>query len=231
MTDAKRMAEAQAFIEERGYLPQGQTLSGLLSPNALEDYRALLADLPLNPGEMDRLQPWLAELTLSSSFYGEQDFSASDGADARILGYALAHKKTLRYLESPRQQLELLADSVGTSEVNSFETFVTTLHDSPHGINAATAEWLSGDVDRLSTDLQATLSANPPAKEALLDARNRAWASEIETMLGDGKTYFVTVGVGHLGGSGSVIDILCREGFRVLRLPTGHERVRPACSE
>jgi uncharacterized protein YbaP (TraB family) len=48
-------------------------------------------------------------------------------------------------------------------------------------------------------------------------------------MLTSGKTYFVTVGVGHLGGKGSLIDILYKNGWNMARIPTEMEEVPPAC--
>jgi hypothetical protein len=225
------MAEAQDFIDKQGYLPEGQTLSGMLSQQALQDYRAVLGKLPLKPAEMDRLHPWLAQLTLSSSFYEGQSFSVVNGADVRILGYAIRRKKPVRYLETPRQQLEFFAQSAGEFELTSFESMVESLHEMPRSIDTATTAWLAGDVDKLSMGLQHALEENPAAKKILLDDRNTAWARDIEEMLSENKTYFVTVGVGHLGGPGSVFEILCGKGYKIERLPTANERVEPACSD
>jgi uncharacterized protein YbaP (TraB family) len=49
-------------------------------------------------------------------------------------------------------------------------------------------------------------------------------------MLPENKTTFVTVGVGHLGGPLSVIEILCSRGWKVERIQTAGEPVDPACS-
>ena len=229
VTEKAPMADAQDYIDKQGYLPEGKTLSGMLSEQGLQAYQAVLAKLPLRPGEMDKLHPWLAQLTLTSSFYDGQSLSVINGADVRILGYAVGHRKPVRYLETPRQQLEFFAESAGDFEVTSFESMVESLRDTPSSIDSATAAWVSGDVDGLSMGLQHALERNPMAKKILLDDRNAAWAQEIEQMLSDSKTYFVTVGVGHLGGPGSVFEILCSKGYKIERLPTANEAVDPAC--
>lgn len=230
VTEKAAMADAQDFIDTHGYLPEGQTLSGLLSAEALTHFKAVVAGLSLKPQEVEKLRPWLAQLTLSSSFYEGQKFSVLNGADVKILGYAVGHKKPVRYLETPRQQLEFFADAAaGSAEVNSFETLLQGLYDKPQGIDDSTNAWVSGDVDHLSMGLQHALEKNPKAKKILLDDRNAAWASAIEGMLTEGKTVFVTVGVGHLGGPGSVFELLCSKGYAIARLPAAREAVDPAC--
>jgi uncharacterized protein len=223
------MPDAQAFIDSRGYLPEGQSLRAMLSPEALTRYQQLLSGLPLKPREMDKLRPWLAQLTLSSSFYGERKFSVINGADIRILAYAVTHKKPVRYLETPRQQLEFFFEAAETTELQNFEALVTTFDRRPASIETAIKAWIDGDVDELSMRLHRGLASNPKGKKILLDDRNLSWADQIGQMLADKKTYFVTVGIGHLGGPQSVIEVLCRRGVTIERMPTANERVGPAC--
>jgi uncharacterized protein YbaP (TraB family) len=226
---AESMPDAQAFIDSRGYLPEGQTLRAQLSPEALQHYQQLLAGLPLKPREMDKLRPWLAQLTLSSSFYGERKFSVINGADIRILSYALTHKKPVSYLETPRQQLEFFFESAQTTELENFEALVNTFDRRPASIDAAIKAWIDGDVDELSMRLHRGLASNPKGKKILLDDRNLSWAEQISRMLAESKTTFVTVGIGHLGGPQSVIEVLCKRGVKVTRLATANEHVDTAC--
>jgi uncharacterized protein YbaP (TraB family) len=227
------MKDAQAFIDSQGYLPEGKTLRGLLSPEVLKKYQDVVRSLPLDIREMDKLRPWLAQLTLSSSHNVGRKFSVVDGADVRIFAYALTHKKSVNYLETPRQQLEYFADAAAASEsteVQGFESLISSFDSRPQSMETAIAAWTEGDVYELGMRLHRGLADNPHARKILLDDRNLSWASQIEAMLGQDKTYFVTVGVGHLGGPLSVIEILCTRGWSVERLPTAGEAVDPACS-
>ena len=223
------MPDAQAFIDSRGYLPQGKTLRAMLSPESLTRYQQLLSGLPLKPAEMDKLRPWLAQLTLSSSFYAERKFSVINGADIRVLAYAVTHKKPVRYLETPRQQLEFFFEAAETTELEGFEALVNNFDSRPASIDTAINAWIDGDVDELSMRLQRGLSGNPQGKKILLDDRNMSWATQIGDMLAENKTYFVTVGVGHLGGPLSVIEVLCSRRIKVERIATANEHVEPAC--
>ena len=52
-----RMAEAQEYIDTTGYLPEGQTLRTMLSPEGLATYQQIVRRLPLDIREMDKLRP------------------------------------------------------------------------------------------------------------------------------------------------------------------------------
>jgi uncharacterized protein len=224
------MPAAQEFIDSRGYLPQGQSLRAMLSPQVLPRYQQLIRRLPLKPKEMDKLRPWLAQLTLSSSVYSDRKFSVLHGADVRILSYAIGHGKAVSYLETPRQQLEFFFEAAGRTELAGFEALINTFDQRPKQIDSGIAAWVDGDVDELSMRLHRGLADNPAARKILLDDRNASWSQQIEQMLDDGKTYFVTVGVGHLGGPASVIENLCKAGHKVARIATANETVGPACT-
>jgi uncharacterized protein YbaP (TraB family) len=178
---------------------------------------------------MDKLRPWLAQLTLTSAFYEGRKFSVVNGADVRILAFAMTQKKPVQYLETPRQQLEFFVESVGSFEVANFEALVNNFNDRPRNIETGIAAWREGDVHELSMRLHRGLQQYPEARKILLDNRNAAWAVEIDRLLRDAnKSYFITVGVGHLGGPHSVIELLCARGWNVERIATAGERVEPA---
>jgi uncharacterized protein YbaP (TraB family) len=223
------MPAAQDFIDGEGYLPEGNRLSDMLSPGARDSYRDILDDLDLDPAEVDKQQPWLAQLTLASAFYGERAYSVEHGADVMILRYANSNGHPVRFLETPRQQLEFFAAAMEQSAVPALERVVASLVEEPDSIAENIRTWRSGDVDQIASRLRQYFSFHPEMWRMLLSERNAAWAGAIETMMHDGGTYFVTVGVGHLGGEDSVIDILCTKGWNVARVPTDNEDVPDAC--
>jgi uncharacterized protein YbaP (TraB family) len=226
----KWMPDAQDFIDGSGYLPEGARLRDLLSEEALASYHRVMRDLDLDPLEMDKQQPWLAQLTLNSAFYGERAYSVEDGSDVRILRYANSHDKPVRFLETPRQQLEYFAAAMESAPVNGLEKVVHTLRDDPNAITDNIRNWRAGNVEEMATRLHDFFSYSPSTRRILLDDRNRSWATQIGAMMTEQQTYFVTVGVGHLGGPGSVIEILCKEGWNVTRVPTRGEDVPQACA-
>ena len=225
------VAEAQAFIDEFGYLPEGQTLSMMLTPSAVVSLQQLIDGLPLDPSELNRLRPWLAQLTVISTARREQNFSVAYGADMQIMVYAAEHRRRTRYLETMRQQLELFAKAGRENAVENFEGLVERLLHAPRDIEGAINTWLSGNAEAIGERLSLAMENDPEAKKILLDDRNAAWAQGIDAMLREGGRYFVTVGVGHLGGPGNVLDLLCARGWAVVRLQTDTGRANRACPQ
>jgi len=226
---AEWMPAAQDFIDGEGYLPEGARLSDMLSPDARDSYHRVLGGLDLDPAELDRQQPWLALLTLSSAFYGERAYSVEHGADVMILRYANRNDRPVRFLETPRQQLEYFASAMENGAIPALEHVVASLREEPDAIVGNIRSWRSGDVDAIAARLRRYFAFHPDMWRMLLTERNAAWAGAIENMMREGGTYFVTVGVGHLGGEDSVIDLLCTRGWNVSRVPTRNEEVPVAC--
>ena len=225
----ERMPDAQAFIDGSGYLPDGISLQNMLTDETRDSLRLLARRLKLDTEEMDRQRPWFALLTLSSAFYGQREYRVEWGADVRILSYAVGLDKPVRYLETPRQQLENFARAFEYEPVTGFEQVISGFKQDPDAIVHNVRDWRAGNVDATAMRLHDFFEYNPEAKRILLDQRNITWAGQIEEMLTQGKTFFVTVGVGHLGGEGSVVEILCKNGWDIERIPTELEEVPPAC--
>jgi uncharacterized protein YbaP (TraB family) len=223
------MPDAQEFIDESGYLPEGESLNNMLSPETRTSLRSLLRGLALDPDEVDRLEPWLAMLTLSSAYYGKRRYTVTAGADVRILHAAARAEKPIRYFETPREQLEYFADAIMTAPTEGFEMVVDSLRNEPDDIIDNVRDWREGNVDEAAGRLRSYFSYDPTVLDILLDQRNAKWATQIEDMMTENKTIFITVGVGHLGGPHSVISILCDKGWAVERVPTDGEDVPAAC--
>lgn len=226
----ERMPDAQAFIDGSGYLPDGTSLQNMLTEETRGTLRVLARRLGIDAAEMDRQRPWFALLTLTSAFYGQREYSVEYGADIRILRYAAWLEKPVHYLETARQQLEFFAEAMDGAPVEGFEKVIENLRHEPDAIVENIRDWRRGNVEETSMRLHTFFEHNPKAIKILLDDRNRSWAQEIEKLMSSDKTYFVTVGIGHLGGPGSVIDILCMNGWNVERIPTANEEVPVACA-
>ena len=73
--------------------------------------------------------------------------------------------------------------------------------------------WQRGDTHWFETHLESDLKQDSGLYQSILGARNRKWVPKIEALLNDDKNYLVIVGAGHLAGSGSVIDLLKKDGI------------------
>jgi uncharacterized protein YbaP (TraB family) len=219
-------AELHYFIDKYGYLPRGQTLHAMLSPEARKQYVTLIQDMHLDPNRLDYLRPGLASLILESAYSTSRvSLKLGPGVDAALVKYAKNHSKELRYLESLQSQFELLTKLGGGSEIKALEKTLADLGKDDGQPQALFAAWAKGDLQQL-----ASIDPPEPTQRALLlDNRNNAWLPKIESMLKDPKTYLVTVGAAHLSGPTSVIHLLCAKGWKVERVQTGPTPPPPAC--
>ena len=84
----------------------------------------------------------------------------------------------------------------------------------PNMVNA----WRRGDADVLWREIHASYADYPGFGERLIEARNRVWIPKIESYLASGQTYFVIVGMGHLGGPEGLVRLLQARGYQVEQL-------------
>jgi pheromone shutdown protein TraB len=96
-------------------------------------------------------------------------------------------------------------------------TFIPHEHASEENVRMLNA-WHHGDVDTIAGIMRDAFRDFPAFGERLIGARNRKWIPEIEGYLRSGRTYFVVVGAGHIGGPEGLLALLKARGYQVEQL-------------
>ena len=78
--------------------------------------------------------------------------------------------------------------------------------------------WRRGDAEAVNHMLREEFRDFPSLGRRLIDARNRNWLPKIEGYLRSGKTYFVVVGAGHMGGPSGLLAMLRARGYTIEQL-------------
>jgi uncharacterized protein len=224
-------ANMQRFIRTHGLLPQGQSLSRTLTPDGLQTFKRILARTPLDPAAVDSMRPWLALMVLGDYQvrHGPLRAFADEGVDYRLEQQATEAGRPVGYLETPEFQMRTLMKMTPDIDIVGFEKDLNELLDANSTFRRLLDGWTAGNLASLATILAEEAANNPRDKELLLDARNRNWLPQIESMMLSRKTTFVTVGVAHLVGPASVVDMLCARGWKVQRVKTGPTPPPAAC--
>jgi len=213
--EARRIAKE--IQDAHGMLPPGSSLRGLLSSDRQADYDLALAHLSISPGYIDRLQPWLASMVLETAQLSHPDQADMTGVDVQVYAIATRMNKQTQGLETFEQQLALITaeqQSAGLDELNA--SITEAIHDGqPKQYRAQVDAWLHGDQRTLERIAANGLSSNPGLKKALLDDRNARWTMQIESMLEEPHTYFITVGAAHLAGNAGLPSLLRAAGYKV----------------
>ena len=213
--DAATNDEAAQQSIIRGALPKGRSLIAMMTPDQAK--RLIDAGVSLNcaPEALDRMQPWMADLTLSIAEDARSGASASDGVEGQI--QALTSPTTRRRaFETASQQIGFLAGAPVKDQIASLNWTVSEIQKDPTSYQRAIDEWMSGDLAGLERDaLDPLRQISPTLFTRLIDGRNRHWASVLEARLQQPGSVVVVVGVGHLIGPGGVPALLRAKGFRV----------------
>jgi uncharacterized protein YbaP (TraB family) len=211
--ESERGAETQ-FIIENGLLPAGQKLSARLTPDSRRDYARALELAGIEQRNIDQKQPWLAEVVLTVQSMYRRNYSALHTPEGEAHDFAARNGREVRYFDTTEQQMEFLAGANRTGSTEQFSAVLADFPNQPERETRFVEAWAAGDVTT-SAALVAEGLHDLPGEQGLLNERNRDWASQIEGMLGENRTFFVAVGIAHLVGPNGVPALLRARGVTV----------------
>lgn len=215
-TDEAGSAMIAALAQRLGALPEGQSLSTLLSDAQIQALRREARRLGIDFAALDRQRPWLTALQLSYAAAVSAGHSPDYGVETYLMREAAARGLRISYLETPEQQVRILA---GLSPEDQIRLLDVTLEDVRAGADALAVmdrAWARGDVERLEALLGPQWqAAGPGVHDAVIIQRNRAWVDQIEARLAGSGRVFIAVGAAHLVREDSVIDLLRERGIAV----------------
>ena len=206
---------ARAAFVRLGTTPGQPPLEQRVDPARREALRAALAKTRLQPAQFASLEDWAAALTLSFALEARNGFDPDNGADRALL--VAAGKRPVVGLETLEGQLSLF-DTLSAREQRSLLGAVVAESEGDASDKKLVKAWAEGDVATLDREAHSGMMADPRLREALLVARNRRWAEQIEAMLNAGKRPFVAVGAAHVAGIDGLPEMLAARGFAVKRV-------------
>ncbi|HLY79460.1 MAG TPA: TraB/GumN family protein, partial [Caulobacteraceae bacterium] len=167
------------------------------------------------PEALDRMQPWMADLTLSIAEDARGGASATDGVEGQIQALTPATARR-RAFETARQQIGFLAGAPVKDQIASLNWTVSEIQKDPTSYQRVVDEWMSGDLAGLEHDaLDPLRQVSPTLFARLIDSRNRHWTSVLAARLKQPGSVVVVVGVGHLVGPGGLPALLRAKGYQV----------------
>lgn len=184
-------------------------------------YRKLTATIAAQ-GSSARLcdicDTWLVATALSSGEAGKLYYDSQSGIDEQVISNARRQGKKLLGFETLSQQLELLAGMSQPGQAALLDHTIDVLPDTQRNLLATDAAWAQGDTDTLGRLLDAEMQATPELRETMLIRRNAKFADWVIDRMKRPGTVFLAVGVGHMIGSQSLIEMLSARGLKVMRI-------------
>jgi uncharacterized protein len=202
-------------------LDQAHPLSTKLTKDdlALLDTTAKTMGLP---GEQmfEPMQPWLVSTALQVVPMLKAGYAPTSGIDTKLLAQSRAAQKPIKGFETLEEQVHLLADLPQEQQVEMLHRELTEMDKSAAEMNDLVTAWEHGDIEKIGKMEDEELATKYPAQyKRLVVDRNAKWVATLDGLLKDPATgtVFVTVGAAHLAGPDSVLKMLEKDGWKVVR--------------
>lgn len=213
--DAATEAETGRLAATRGVLPVGASLSSMLSAPSRARMARLAPAYGLSLAQLDRLEPWFAEVVLAGQAYRKAAASVGAGVEQTISRRAPSGLAR-RAFETPDMQIALFDQAPLPVQIASLEDTLKEMERDPEAYEGLVAAWQKPDLKGLEREAIAPMRrVSPILYQRLLADRNAAWTRTLDQRLkGRGRTV-VVVGIGHLIGKDGVPARLRALGYSV----------------
>lgn len=218
--NSARMLKAQM-------LPEGVTLSSLLTAEQLERLNALLLDVMgsnLNDeafaAQIDKLTPAALSTTLSlqSFLKRTESFNPMELIDNYFQMLALQSGKAVKGFETVDFQMGILLGEPLEKQVNDLMCLVDNFEKNDEIVNRITTAYFSQNLKQIEEAMEEEADfdcgTTEEDEDRLINNRNRNWVEVMPDMMAEQPTLFV-VGAGHLCGEKGVLKLLEEAGYAV----------------
>lgn len=196
----------------------GSTLRDHLTPAVYARVEKFCKERNYPFEQYQTLRPWMLSLMLSIKQMASSGVSVDHGVDRYFYDKAIKDSKTTGGLETADEQLGFLNSLDGGLGNQQLNETIDDLLQLDRKIADILEAWRTGDEAGIEAFNLRELKNYPQLLQTLIFDRNQKWVGKIEKMVRSGPDTMVIVGVAHLAGSGSVVDLLRRRGYRVNKL-------------
>ena len=226
MMDAFKPENAARLMQSQ-MLPEGTTLSSLLTAEQLERLNKLLLDVMgsnLNDeafaAQIDKMTPAALSTTLSLSSYMKkvESFNPMELIDNYFQMLALQNGKAVKGFETVDFQMGVLFGAPLEKQVNDLMCMVDHFKDTEEMVDLITTAYFSQDLTQIEETMEQEskidCGTTEEDEDILINNRNRNWVELMPDMMAEQPTLFV-VGAGHLCGEKGVLKLLEKAGYTI----------------
>lgn len=208
--DEQTKEETAQLMQRYALYPEGESLADHLDATTLDTLNKTLRARELPPELFNRFRPWAVAVMLSITVMQQLGYLSDFGIDNLIYKRSIKTGKRIIALETPEQQLGIMAGLSPDVQQLMLRETIDTLDSTGERMEAAMVAWKTGDTKGLEAALFDSMMK--PEYESLFQEiivkRNQRMAKTIRGLLADSSTYLVVVGSGHLIGDQSIVALL-----------------------
>ena len=215
--EALEKPELQMALLTKSALPPGQTLRDQLSPKLYERLAAQLTESGLPIDGVKSFKPGMVAMTITLIEAQRLGLDPKLGLDQHFYGRARAAGKLVIALEEPQFQVDMITGFSKEEGEAILDTTLKDIHTLKADLGQLLKSWQTGDMKTLAALLNKSLGEHPALTQRLLVDRNKRWVPRIEELMRGDKDAIVIVGAGHLAGKQSVVELLEKNGAKVVQ--------------
>jgi hypothetical protein len=214
--EALMSPDIQLLVLSKGMYTGGDTLEKKLSKKAYESLVKYCNDRSMSIDLFQNFKPWMVTMTLLALELEKNGITAADGLDMYFHNKAKKDGKQTGGLEDIYKHVELVSSLEEEFDESIIESFIREVEELQVIMEDLIKSWRAGDEVGIDKHLSETMCKEYPGLyKRLLTDRNRDWISRLESLMNSGKRTLVIVGVGHLVGEESVINLLKSRGYKI----------------
>lgn len=215
-SEAFDTATLMPLVVEHGF-NQGMTLlSDQIEPDLMREVREVAAQYNLDMPLLQTMKPWMAAVMISSSAEDLAKYNSMFGV-AALLEPDLSPER-VSYLETPENQLRLLAATTAAEQVDMLKGAVSYAMIPQDLLSRLIDAWANGKPEAIGSLLAGQFGATIEGENGLIAARHQNWIGQIDAMLSLNEQALVVVDIANLVGTTSLLRRLEAKGLTVIRV-------------
>lgn len=214
-------------LEKAQILPEGTTLSSLLTKEQMDRVNALMretigADMtnPMLAAQFDKMTPMALSTTLTVFAFIKKspNFNPMNLLDSHLQLLAQKQGMVIKGLETVDFQVDVLYGSSLEKQVEELMCVVDNFDDVVEMAEFVTAAYFSQDLDQLldvtNEEGEGPCASSPESNDNLIYNRNANWVKAMPDIMRQAPTFFA-VGAAHLCGDRGVLRLLEQAGYKI----------------
>lgn len=222
--DLSKLEEAAPLMVARGFYQDGRRLQDVLPADVYTELAQRSEQLGMPLQMFATAKPWFIALTLSALVMQQGGYEGALGIDMHFLERTQQAGKEVVALETIEEQLDVFEGLTEGEQVAMLRATLEELDAGVEMLDEMTQMWRRGDVEAIARTTTESMDGQANLEKRILHDRNERWVPQIEALLQSGRPALVIVGMGHLAGRGSVIELLREEGYQVSRVRSAAAR-------
>ena len=214
-------------LEKAQLLPEGTTLSSLLTKEQMDRVNALMretigADMtnPILAAQFDKMTPTALSTTLTVFAFIKKspNFNPMNLLDSHLQLLAQKQGMVIKGLETVDFQVDVLYGGSLEKQVEELMCVVDNFDDVVEMAEFVTAAYFSQDLDQLldvtNEESEGPCASSPESNDNLIYNRNANWVKAMPDIMRQAPTFFA-VGAAHLCGDKGVLRLLEQAGYKI----------------